>query len=59
MLHLSLQAHFDRQTDERRHDPGTSLGVPVAFLLRPEDGADFDFFERGMGALGPGLITTM
>lgn len=52
MVVRSLEEHFNAQTEERRQDPGTDLGVPVAFLLKPEAGADFDYFRTGMRKLG-------
>lgn len=53
MIHaLSLEEHFQAQTEERKRDPGTTMGIPVAFLLNPKEGVDFEFFVRGMNAIG-------
>lgn len=52
MVFRSLEEHFNAQTEERRQDPQTCLGVPVAFLLNSRADVDFDFFRTGMRKLG-------
>ena len=55
---VPLKEYFLAQTQQRRVDPGTTLGIPVAFLLKPEEGVDFEFFRRGMREIG-GTVTKL